>query len=184
MEKIVFAEYPFTRIEFIDLLDESKDMQWKILDYHNQDFVLNSIVDSVVFTPEGHEKFLKILPTLDRKHLIAYVDGRPVGKVSYSPTDLNKSEHIGYYLFHQDDMGKGYGLLMVTALFVHLFSRGFDELYTSVKISNSSSNGLLQKLGAKIYKTDAKCNYYVCCKEDFYAQLEKIKIRLLDKIDR
>ena len=45
---ITYNKPPFDRMKMVDLADETKEMQWAIIDYHNQVFVLNGIIDNVV----------------------------------------------------------------------------------------------------------------------------------------
>ena len=44
MDKYIkFSKKPYDRVFLVDLIDETDDMKWKVLYYHNQDFVLKSL---------------------------------------------------------------------------------------------------------------------------------------------
>ena len=178
MDDIVFQEKPFDKIKFVDLINESDEMKWKILVYQNQKFVLDSIVDSTIFTREGHEKFLNSLDNLNRKHFIAYFEGRAIGKMSYTP-DGNSVSSVGYYLFNLEDTMSGLGLLMVSSIFMYLFEvKKFDIVYGSAKKTNKNSNSIAKKYGCRVYKKDDKCNYYVCERNDYLSKCTKFKENL------
>ena len=160
---------PYSRMKMVDLIDETDTMKWAILDYHNQKFVLDNIVDSKIFTREGHAEFLNKYPTLKRKQYIVYIDNRDLGKISFLPDKNNVYSGIGYYLFHENDMHKHLGLLMVSFAYHFLFDELNAEkvVYSALK-NNESSIGLSKRLGCRIVQDDEKIVYLECTRGDFY----------------
>ncbi|HCB92598.1 MAG TPA: hypothetical protein DEP57_02110 [Selenomonas sp.] len=131
VSEVTFSDYPYSRMMMRNLCDESDEMKWKILDYHNQDFVLACSIDTRPYTVEGHRKFLQALPNLKRKHYIAYFDGRAVGKFSYE-MDGNHVIDSGTFLFHKEDLMTGLGL------FFEMFSTRF--LFECIKAESYAFN--------------------------------------------
>ncbi|WP_196606661.1 GNAT family N-acetyltransferase [Pectinatus frisingensis] len=178
---ITFDKNPYNHIKIIDLIDESDYMKWKILDYHNQKFILDNIVVQTPFTREGHSNFLKLLPTLKRKQYITYFDNRAIGKVSFTPVDYGW-DVFGYHLFHENDLGKGYGFLMVAAFFLYGFvNLHICKLTTTVRLFNYASMRILQCLGCRIEKQDNQLFYLICTEKDYMSEKEKVSSILAKK---
>ena len=153
-----------------DLLQESAAMQQKILEYHNQAFVLNSIGDSQPFTPEGHRRFLESLPHLERKHYIVYFDHEPIGKFSFNPPGKNAdfADELGDYLFFEDDLRSGLGVLLRMFSERYLFEcLGIREVRFSVRKDNKASNATSRKMGARQVSEAGGLNFYTVSKDDY-----------------
>ncbi len=166
---ITYNKPPFDRMKMVDLADETEEMQWAILDYHNQDFVLNSIVDNTVFTREGHAKFLKNYPQMTRRQYIVYYKDKAIGKLSFTPQNDGIILEPGYFLFHKTDLRNGLGMLLI----VFAYHYWFDEL-KAIKIkhcalkSNKNSVKISKQLGNTVINTDDDKVYFECTRENFF----------------
>lgn len=155
MSDITFQEEPFNRLRFADLRNETEEMKWKILEYHNQPWVLAHIYGPA-FTEEQHVKFLQALPTMKRKHYIVYFDDYPIGKYSFD-LGSNAVENTGNYLFFEEDAMTGLGALMQYAFMKYAFEElGAKYLRYSVRKDNSNNN----------VKPDNKCGVRIIGEDD------------------
>ncbi|SFH98239.1 Acetyltransferase (GNAT) domain-containing protein [Selenomonas ruminantium] len=167
-KEIIYDSPPYDKMKMVDLSAESEDMQWAILDYHNQSFVLNNIVDNMVFTREGHANFLAKYPTMQRKQYIVYYDGKAIGKVSFTPLENGEYESMGYYLFHEEDLHKHFGMLMVTFCYHYLFDqKKAKKLKYSALKGNKASQRISLRLGCKIVREDGEKVYLECQRDDY-----------------
>lgn len=180
--RITFSKKPYDRVYLVDLIDETDDMKWKILEYHNQDFVLKNVVNGKPFTREGHKKFLEMLPSLKRKQYIVYFDNRAVGKLSWTPNDDGKIiNDSGQFLFHEDDLMSGVGVLITATLFYYIFDvLNADIIHTSALINNKKSISLGKRFGCKIVGRDEQYVFCDCTKEDYHKVSKPID-ELLEK---
>lgn len=177
MDKYIkFSKKPYDRVFLVDLIDETDDMKWKVLDYHNQDFVLKSIVNGQPFTRDGHKKFLEILPSLKRKQYIVYFDHRAIGKLSWTPSDDGKViSDSGYFLFNEDDLMSGMGLIMAAVSFHYIFDvLNVEIIHTSALIGNKNSRNLGKRFGFKVVGKDEQCVFMDCTKEDYHRVYKSI----------
>jgi len=173
---ITFDDFPYNMMKFVDLINESEEMKWKILDYHNQEFVLNSIVDSTVYTVEGHKKFLASLPTLKRKHYIVYFDNKPIGKYSFDIDDCgDKVTNAGNYLFYESDLMSGMGFLMVCFFYRYVFEVvGAKEIHSSARNTNNNSISIGKRLGMKVVKKDKDKTYAVGFLDSYLEKIPRV----------
>ena len=183
---ITFMEFPYNRMCMVDLIDETEEMKWKILKYHNQPFVLNKIVDGKPFTAEGHAEFLKVLPTLKRKQYILYLDGREIGKLSWTPDDNGKVlRDAGYFLFHEADLMSGNGNLMAGFLHHYIFDvLKIEKMESYANLSNTNSIGVFKKFGNRVVKQDDKFMYFEGTADDFHEVSGDIDVLLSCFFDR
>lgn len=171
-----FAEKPYNRLQMVDLLHESEKMKWKILDYHNQDFVLKTIADDTRFNKDGHAVFLKKLPNMSRKHYIVYYEGRALGKLSWSPIeDGERLEELGYYLFNEEDLMGGLGLLMVSFFYHYAFDvLKVHSIHHEAKRSNKNSVRLSKHFGNRVVREDDTLVYFECTAEAYQARKDDV----------
>lgn len=160
MSDITFKDEPFNRLRFADLRNESEEMKWKILEYHNQPWVLAHIYGPA-FTEEQHVKFLQALPTMKRKHYIVYFDGYPIGKYSFDVSS-DAVENPGNYLFYEQDTMTGLGALMQYAFMKYVFEDlGVKYLRYSVRKDNSNNNAKSENnRGVRIIGEDDEQYFY------------------------
>ena len=160
MSDITFKDEPFSRLRFADLRNESEEMKWKILEYHNQPWVLAHIYGSA-FTEEQHVKFLQALPTMKRKHYIVYFDGYPIGKYSFDVSS-DAVENPGNYLFYEQDTMTGLGALMQYAFMKYVFEDlGVKYLRYSARKDNSNNNAKQDNnCGVRIIGEDDEQYFY------------------------
>ena len=176
---ITYNKPPFDRMKMVDLVDETEEMQWAILDYHNQDFVLNNIVDNTVFTCDDHKAFLEKYPSMKRRQYIVYYNCRAIGKVSFTPLEDGIYDDLGYYLFHKKDLHKKYGLLMVSFVYHYIFDiLNARKIKCTILPKNISSQRLSLSLGCKIVKEDNKLVYLECLREDYQKSISNIDEQL------
>lgn len=173
---ITFMEYPYSRMCMVDLLDETEEIKWKILDYHNQDFVLKNIVNGRPFNAEGHAEFLKALPTLKRKQYILYLDGRDIGKLSWTPDDSGKIlTDAGYFLFHEEDLMSGIGALMAGFLHHYVFDvLKIEKMESHANLFNTNSIGITKRFGSRVVRQDERFMYFEITAADYYKQSAEI----------
>lgn len=164
MQRIIKFDDPlYSRMYWVDMRDVPKELQWKVLEYHNQKFVLDKIVGEA-FTEEEHRNFLEhldeIIETKHRPQYIVYFDGRPVGKYSFT-VEENVIPNTGLFLFHEEDQGKGIGLFMKMFFFKYVFEKCKivsvkDQIYDD----NVSQIRLKQLFGEKkLYVEGNKITY-------------------------
>lgn len=163
MRAIIFRDEPYNRLSFIDLRDETEEMKWKILEYHNQPWVLSHIAGSA-FTREQHIMFLENLSKIQRFHYIVYFDEHAIGKYSF---DLKEDavENTGDYLFFEKDTMTGLGPLMHYAFLKH----AYDDLgvkYIRFSVCRSNEMGVRnnvkrnKKLGIRLIGEDKDYYYF------------------------
>lgn len=171
--KIKFNEPGFNKITFVDLLDETEDIKWKILEWHNQDF-LRGKIDKEKYTAESHKIFLQKLPNSKRKHYIVYYEKRPIGKYDFIIDGQNVSD-LGNYLFFEEDLMTGIGLLMRQAFLKYVFEDlRLNKITYKVYKSNKSTISLSKKTGGIIIADDEEWIFFEITTERWLAKKEKI----------
>ena len=171
--KITFQEPGFNRVYFIDLLDETEDIKWKILEWHNQDF-LRGKLDKEKYSIESHKNFLENLLYSKRKHYIAYFDGRPVGKYDFI-ADGQMILDSGSYLFFEKDLMSGIGLLTRHAFLKYVFENlKLNKIAYKVYKTNRSVISLSKKMGGVIVAEDNDCIFFEITIDSWLEKKEKI----------
>lgn len=99
-------------------------------------------------TSQGLEDWIGELHEDDGVHLLATVDGDPVGKVDlFDVTDTHGTGEVGYWIA-PDHQGAGYGSEAVSLLVDHAFAElRLHRIEAKVFEFNDASMGLLESLG-------------------------------------
>ena len=170
---IIFNDSGYDRMHFINLICETEEIKWKILEFHNQEFLLDKIGGGV-FTREGHMKFLNELPRLERKHYIVYFDDRAVGKYGFK-FENNCISDLSNYLFFETDLMSGIGLLMRVAFFKYVFEvLNVDKITYKVLKTNKSTISLSKKTGAIVVGEENDMYCYEVTNESYFRLREKL----------
>ncbi len=154
MQRIIKFDDPlYSRMYWVDMRDVPKDLQWKVLEYHNQKFVLDKIVGGA-FTEEQHRNFLEHLDEIiEKKHryqYIVYFDDRPVEKYSFT-IDGDIVKDTGNFLFFEKDLRSGIGFLGTCFFYRYVFEvLNAKKMSYSAYLSNRKQVSFLKKLGSKI----------------------------------
>ena len=173
MDIIEFQEIGFTKIKFVNLIDESEEIKWKVLEWHNQDFLLDKIGGDK-YSIELHKQFLANLPNSKTKHYVVYYDGRAIGKYEFK---LSATEifDLANYLFYEADIMSGLGLLMRQAFFKYAFEvLKVKKISYQVFKSNIGSVSFSKKTGAVICSEDEKSYFYQMTDSRYLIYKEKI----------
>ena len=110
------------------------------------------------------------MPTLKRKQYILYLDGREIGKLSWTPDDNGKVlRDAGYFLFHEEDLMSGIGILMAGFLHHYIFDvLKIEKMESYANLSNTNSIGVFKKFGNRVVKQDDKFMYFESAAADFH----------------
>ena len=174
MDEITFPEQPYARMFMRNLLDETEEMKWKLLDYHNQDFVLACSVDTRPYTEEGHRKFLESLPGLKRRHYIVYFDGRAIGKHSYDIEEGRITDSSTFF-FHREDIMSGLGVLWEAFILRFSFEYLKVESYAfSVRKDNKPMMSAMKRLAQRVREDEILC-YFEITREAFPSCMKKLE---------
>lgn len=165
-ECIVINEGILKRIKFINLLNESEDIKWKILELHNKSELLGKI-DGVMYTIDGHRKFLDNLHNSKEQHYVVYFDNRPVAKYNFT-IESNIVTDIGNYMFAIEDRLSGLGLLIDYFLSFYLFEcLDIEKVCFRVLKTNRKQVSYSKKTGGKIIFEDERMFYFEKQKSTF-----------------
>ena len=176
MENVItYNKHPYDKMKMVDLENESEEMKWAILDYHNQDFVLNGIVNNTPFTPEGHADFLAKYPYMRRRQYIVYYNNRAIGKISVTPISDDEYDDLGCYLFHKEDLHKRLGMLVMSFAYHYLFDvRKAKKIKYDIRKINKNSQRISISLGCKIISENNDRFNMECSYDDYKKRISNI----------
>ena len=126
------------------------------------------------------------MPTLKRKQYILYLDGREIGKLSWTPDDNGKVlRDAGYFLFHEEDLMSGIGILMAGFLHHYIFDvLKIEKMEAYANLFNTNSIGVYKKFGNRVVKQDDKFMYFEGTADDFHEVSGDIDVLLSCFFDR
>ncbi len=130
------------KFTFKNVLDTPYTEQ--LLEWRNQRFVRENMVDDNLITIEDHRKYLEKLRTGDKQKVyIAFFDGRPVAVMTFRFNEDNIES--GSYVINEDDLSKGLGVVTGYARFEYIFSRLPDGKMQTVILEHNKKNISLQR---------------------------------------
>src|SRR5699024_4444787 len=98
-------------IYFQNIFYVHHDIQQKVREWRNQDFVRENMFTTNIISKEEHNKFLSSLKDRkDKEFFIGFYEDKPFCVVNITQLCQTKYE-IGYYLIHKENRGKGFGFI-------------------------------------------------------------------------
>jgi len=157
----------------------------KLLEWRNQDFVRENMVDDRVISEENHMAFLEKLKTDDSmKVYLAFYDNKPVAVMTFRYN--NNIIESGSYIIDKDDLSKGFGVVTGYARFEYIFGQFPDSSMQTVILEHNKKNIRLQEnFGCildktiKIKKTDGTIEnafVYTMKKTNWEQKKEKVEM--------
>lgn len=132
-EKIVY---------FKDVLDTSYTMT--LLEWRNQEFVRENMLNNTAITMEQHKNYLDLLEKdKTQRVFIAFFREEPVAVMTMKKRD--GYIETGSYLVHEDDMGKGLGVITGYARMEYVFNVMPEGEMRTVILGHNKKNLSLQK---------------------------------------
>jgi len=97
-----------------------------IVNWRNQPFVRNNMINRALFTAEGHHEWIRTM--IDSGKVIQFIiiekkSGHPVGSTYLRDIDYdNEKAEFGVFIGEQEAMGRGYGTEAATLVLGYAFN--------------------------------------------------------------
>ena len=166
------------------------DYTLKVLDWRNQEYVRNNMIDSSVIPLENHKRYIEKLKNSDTQEVyIAFLADAPLAVMTFVITD--DFVESGSYLVNEEDLGKGYGVITGYARFEYIFNNFPNRKMRTIILEHNKKNISLQKNFGCLYEgmttvtksdgTQENAFIYTMTKEQWEAKKEKIQ-RLISRL--
>jgi len=130
------------KFRFKNVLDTPYCME--LLEWRNQKFIRENMVDKSIIDSENHLKYIERLrASSTQKVFIAFYDDNPVAVMTFKFMD-NIIES-GSYVIHEEDMGSGFGVVTGYARFEYIFDRMPEGKMQTIILAHNQKNISLQK---------------------------------------
>lgn len=151
-------------VTFLDVAAVSEEIQWKILEWRNSEFVRSQMLRQHPISREEHEAWLagQRNNASDSRCRVAHVDDKPFGVVALHHLDRRAgNSDWGMYIGEKEFLGRGLGKVLLA----EILRWGFEEmnlrrLYTSVLATNEQALDLYLQAG---FSQEGRWREHVLC---------------------
>jgi UDP-4-amino-4,6-dideoxy-N-acetyl-beta-L-altrosamine N-acetyltransferase len=151
-------------VTFLDVAAVSEEIQWKILEWRNSEFVRSQMLRQHPISREEHRAWLagQRSGAGETRCRVAHVDDKPFGIVSLHHLDMRAgNSDWGMYIGEKEFLGRGLGKVLLA----EILRWGFEEmnlqrLYTSVLATNEQALDLYLQAG---FSQEGRWREHVLC---------------------
>lgn len=137
-------------IEFKNILDVDSELQNTVRDWRNSDDVKKYMFNEQNISTEEHRNWLKSLENSNKSiTFVIFYENSPIGIVSLvNINNYHKTADWGFYIFSQENRGKGIGTNVLYKLINYAFNEiNIIKLNCEALETNSNVIQLYKKMG-------------------------------------